>query len=199
MKTASATLQAYLMNNSVYTMADLVTITPVSGSIIYLTSADVNISDGVNTYTHNVYGYKRSNTRIQVGLNVDDMDISLWDLGTNLINSHTLYESCLNGYFDNAQVKVERLFNYAAGYSANYKVWMFQGNVSDSNPTRNKINLKVKSELEKLNLPSPRNLYQPTCVNTYTTRRVQLLKQPISRPARSQPLALTLKPRLMPL
>lgn len=166
MKSASGTLQAYLMNNSVYQMADLVTVTPVSGSSIYLTSADIDISDGTNTFTHGVYGYKRSNTRIQLGLNVDEMDITLWDLGTNLINGHSLYESCLNGYFDNAQVKVERLFNYASGYSANYKVWMFQGNVSDSNPTRNAIHLKIKSELEKLNLPTPRNIYQPTCINT---------------------------------
>jgi uncharacterized phage protein (TIGR02218 family) len=43
---------------------------------------------------------------------------------------------------------------------------MFEGNVSAANPSRYEIKLKVKSEIEKLNLPTPRNLYQPTCVNT---------------------------------
>jgi uncharacterized phage protein (TIGR02218 family) len=167
MKTTNGTLNAYLLNNAVYTMCDLVTITPVSGSVIRLTDADVDITLSGNTYYHNTYQFKRSNTKIHIGLQVDEMDFTIFDIGSNLINTHTLYQSCVNGYFDNAQIKVERLFNcYGSTISDLYKLWMFEGNVSAANPSRYEIKLKVKSEIEKLNLPTPRNLYQPTCVNT---------------------------------
>lgn len=166
MKTTNATLDSYLLNNSVYTMCDLVTITPVAGSVIRLTDADIDITLGGYTYSHNTYQFKRSNTKIHIGLQVDEMDFTIFDIASNLINTHTIYQSCVNGYFDNAQVKVERLLNCYGSYSADYKVWMFEGNVSSANPSRYEIKLKVKSELEKLNLPQPRNLYQPTCVNT---------------------------------
>ena len=166
MKTTNATLNNYLLNNSVYTMCDLVTITPVSGSVIRLTDADVDITLSGNTYYHNTYQFKRSNTKIHIGLQVDEMDFTIFDIGSNLINNHTLYQSCVNGYFDNAQIKVQRLMNCYGAYSTDYLIWMFEGNVSAANPSRYEIKLKVKSELEKLNLPTPRNLYQPTCVNT---------------------------------
>ena len=147
-------------------MCDLVTITPVSGSVIRLTDADVDITLSGNTYYHNTYQFKRSNTKIHIGLQVDEMDFTIFDIGSNLINTHTLYESCVNGYFDNAQIKVQRLMNCYGTYTTDYLIWMFEGNVSQANPSRYEIKLKVKSELEKLNLPTPRNLYQPTCVNT---------------------------------
>jgi len=166
MKTTNATLNNYLLNNAVYTMCDLVTITPVSGSVIRLTDADVDITLSGNTYYHNTYQFKRSNTKIHIGLQVDEMDFTIFDIGSNLINTHTLYESCVNGYFDNAQIKVQRLMNCYGTYTTDYLIWMFEGNVSQANPSRYEIKLKVKSELEKLNLPTPRNLYQPTCVNT---------------------------------
>ena len=166
MKTTNATLNNYLLNNSVYTMCDLVTITPVSGSVIRLTDADVDITLSGNTYYHNTYQFKRSNTKIHIGLQVDEMDFTIFDIGSNLINNHTLYQSCVNGYFDNAQIKVQRLMNCYGTYTTDYLIWMFEGNVSAANPSRYEIKLKVKSELEKLNLPTPRNLYQPTCVNT---------------------------------
>jgi len=166
MKTTNATLNNYLLNNAVYTMCDLVTITPVSGSVIRLTDADVDITLSSNTYYHNTYQFKRSNTKIHIGLQVDEMDFTIFDIGSNLINTHTLYESCVNGYFDNAQIKVQRLMNCYGTYTTDYLIWMFEGNVSQANPSRYEIKLKVKSELEKLNLPTPRNLYQPTCVNT---------------------------------
>ena len=166
MKTTNATLNNYLLNNAVYTMCDLVTITPVSGSVIRLTDADVDITLSSNTYYHNTYQFKRSNTKINIGLKVDEMDFTIFDIGSNLINNHTLYQSCVNGYFDNAQIKVQRLMNCYGAYSTDYLIWMFEGNVSAANPSRYEIKLKVKSELEKLNLPTPRNLYQPTCVNT---------------------------------
>ena len=166
MKTTNATLNNYLLNNAVYTMCDLVTITPVSGSVIRLTDADVDITLSSNTYYHNTYQFKRSNTKIHIGLQVDEMDFTIFDIGSNLINTHTLYQSCVNGYFDNAQIKVQRLMNCYGTYTTDYLIWMFEGNVSAANPSRYEIKLKVKSELEKLNLPTPRNLYQPTCVNT---------------------------------
>ena len=173
MKTTNATLNNYLLNNAVYTMCDLVTITPVSGSVIRLTDADVDITLGANTFSHNTYQFKRSNTKIHIGLQVDEMDFTIFDIGSNLINTHTLYQSCVNGYFDNAQIKVQRLMNCYGNYTSqvysspsDYLIWMFEGNVSAANPSRYEIKLKVKSELEKLNLPTPRNLYQPTCVNT---------------------------------
>ena len=166
MKTTNATLNNYLLNNAVYTMCDLVTITPVSGSVIRLTDADVDITLSSNTYYHNTYQFKRSNTKINIGLKVDEMDFTIFDIGSNLINNHTLYQSCVNGYFDNAQIKVQRLMNCYGTYTTDYLIWMFEGNVSAANPSRYEIKLKVKSELEKLNLPTPRNLYQPTCVNT---------------------------------
>lgn len=165
MKTATVTLQNYLINNNKYEYCDLVTITPVVGAAIYLTNADLDLTVSSITYSHNTFGFKRSSTKIHIGLQVDEMDFSMFDFGSNTVAGVSIYEACANGYFDNAHIKVQRLFKYP-DQNADYLVWLFEGNVANANPMRHNISFKVKSELEKLNLPVPRNLYQPTCVNT---------------------------------
>lgn len=167
-------LKTYLDANNRYQMADLVKITPVIGSPILITNADRDVTFTENgssvTYLSSEIGFIRSNTSLKVGVEVDDMTITLFNLNPaySPITNESLVSATIKGYFDNAQVIVSRAF-FPETYgttSTDYIVWLFTGSIHEANPSRNSVNMTVKSELDKLNQTLPRNTYQPSCINT---------------------------------
>lgn len=171
-------LKTYLDANNRYEMADLVKITPVIGNSIYLTNADRDVVLSGNTYSSSTIGFIRSYTTIKTGVEVDTMDIALYPLNPAYepITSESLVSACVKGYFDNAQIIVSRAFfpDTYGTTSTDYVVWLFTGSVHEANPSRNSIKLSVKSELDKLTMTLPRNVYQPSCVNTLYDSNCQL-------------------------
>jgi uncharacterized phage protein (TIGR02218 family) len=167
-------LKTFLDANNRYQMADLVRITPIIGDPILMTNADRDITFTENavsvTYLSSEVGFIRSNTSLKVGVEVDEMNLTLFNLNPAYapISNESLVSATIKGYFDNAQVIVQRAFfpNVYGTTSADYVVWLFTGSIHEANPSRNSVSMSVKSELDKLNMTLPRNTYQPSCVNT---------------------------------
>lgn len=164
MKTASAELIALLNGSQQFTMADLLTITLKTGAVLRYTSADIPLVHGGNTFTP--FTFKRGRTRIVVGVEVDTLDITLFAGVNDLVSGLPFPHFAQNGGLDGATVQLERAFLPDWASPVVGALWMFSGRVSEITPGRTEIRLNVKSDIELLNTPMPRNLYQPMCGHT---------------------------------
>lgn len=172
MRNASATLISLLNNNVNFKMADLLLIQQIgAGDTLALCGADFPINDGFNTYLprpassgENGLLFKRSSTKLMVGLQVDEMSIKL--IGQHTYGGIPFQQAVANGALDNAYITLQRAFMPEWGDTTPGFIWMFSGRVSDVMVSRNEIDLKVKSDIELLDLQFPRNLFQPGCTNT---------------------------------
>lgn len=161
MKSATPELLALLNSQTQFSMADLLTITLKSGTVLRYTSADIPLVWGGQTFVP--FRFKRGKTRVVIGVEVDSLDLTLYVGVDDLIGSVPYPRFAQNGGFDGASVKLEKAFltDWAAPIIG--ALWMFSGRVSDLTPSRTEIKLGVKSDLELLNIQMPRNLYQPRC------------------------------------
>lgn len=130
------------------------------------TTAGINNRNTFSNTSASGVIFKRSKTKLALGLPVDTMDLTLWIASTTTVGGITLLQAIANGYFDGGYVKVERLFMSSYGDSNLGAMWMFSGRVSEVEPTRFECRLQIKSVLEVLDRPFPRNLYQGGCTNT---------------------------------
>lgn len=164
MKTASGTLTTLLNSNVQFKMADLLLITFADTTKMPLCSTDFPISDGVDTYLPGPLLFKRSSTSLVAGLEADSLKVSL--LGTTTYAGIPWQQAVANGLLDAARVTLQRAFMPEWGDTTPGFLWMFSGRVSDVDLTRNEVHLTVKSDIELLDRPFPRNIFQPGCTNT---------------------------------
>lgn len=161
MKTASNELKALLNGSQQFAMADLLTITLKSGSVLRYTSADLPLA--ANGYTFTTFNFKRGKTRLVAGIEVDTLDLTLYGNDSTLIFGQAYPRFAQNGGLDGANVRLERAFLYDWGQPVVGALWMFSGRIAEVWPSRTAVKVAVKSDLEILNTPMPRNLYQPKC------------------------------------
>ena len=145
-------------------IAELVTITLTDGTILRYTTGPKDITFSGNAFSSagpypliGTIGWK-------VGVEVEVLKLELWALLTNLVESQAILSAIVQGLFDNASVRVERLFMPTYGDTTAGSVILFQGNVSDV-PLADAIHaeMDVKSCKELLNIPLPYRMYQPSC------------------------------------
>lgn len=173
MKTHTPELIALLNASAQFTMADLYTITLVSGTVLRYTSADVNITRAGATFSCSGPLVHRGNVRTVLGLEVDTLDLTISPraVATDMAAAHTLQgqpfiAACLQGALDGAQVQLHRAFLSDWALPPVGEVLMFSGRVSDVSGSRSVLKVAVKSDLELLNIKLPRNLYQASCLHT---------------------------------
>jgi uncharacterized phage protein (TIGR02218 family) len=164
MRTASAPLIALINGSNEYLIADLISIILVTGSVLYYTSADVNIVYGGNTYVP--FPFERGSTKTVVGTQVDTLDVTLFAGISNLISGIPIPQFASNGGFDGADVTLYRAFLTSWTAAPTGALIMFTGSISDATPSRTTVQLTVKSDLELLNIQMPRNLYQAGCLHS---------------------------------
>jgi uncharacterized phage protein (TIGR02218 family) len=179
MKTASAGLIAFLANNSQYYMADLYTFTMVNGYVARYTNFDQNITIGGNTFIS--FGIKRSQVREVVGLEVDTLTVEVVASPTDLLEGAPWLQAVRKGYLDGANVKLEVLYMPTPLDVSLGTIVRFQGRVSDASAGRSTAAIRVKSELELLNMQLPRNMFQSACANTLYDSACGLAKANFSR------------------
>jgi uncharacterized phage protein (TIGR02218 family) len=169
MKPASPALIAYLAANNAFIMADLWTFTFKNGVIKRWTSYDRNLVYAGNTFACNSILIDGGNYRLVRGLEVDEMDVTLIPIAgsTENINGIGIIEGIQQGIFDRATVKRERIFMPTVGDTSLGALIIFLGEITDSETTRFKSTLKIKSILNLLNTPLPRRQYQGTCPYTF--------------------------------
>ncbi len=117
---------------------------------------------------------KRGTVRTTIGVEVDELDVSL------LVNSDVqvlgigLTQFAKSGGFDGARLSVDRSFSAAPGSTACGSLNQFTGRIADLEITGVEVKMMVKSDLELLNVQMPRNLYMGQCVNSLYDARCGL-------------------------
>lgn len=182
MKTAPANLVAFLngiSGDAKCWRADLFTITLKSGTIYRWTSADFNVSYLGNTFLSAGGGsaplIKRGSLRQSCQLSVDTLDLTI--SGYYLIASKPLVQRAAEGFFDGARVKIDHMIGaYPGDVSLGAIDSWFEGPVSAVQPHGVTVNLRLKSQLELLNIELPRFQIQPQCNNAVYDPNCGLVK-----------------------
>ena len=165
MKTATRELIDLLHGSDEFLMADLFRITLSNGQILRHTNADMPVVWDGQTYEAHKLIIKRGATRVAVGLDVDSNTLEIAAEPEYRLEGLQWSEAALGGALDGARVVSERIFfsDWATPVGA---VVIFSGRVSDVSGSRSAVKVDVKSDIELLNVSSPRNIYQSGCMRT---------------------------------
>lgn len=165
MKSANAELIALLNSSNQFQIADLYTLTLIGGGVYYYTSWDVDVVYGGHTFSSVGALFERSKVRIVLGIEVDEMDLTVFASPALLINGVPFLQAVRRGDLDGASVRLDRAF-MSAPPAVVGALYQFGGNVSSVRAGRSSAQFKIKSNLELLNVQMPRNTYQPGCMHT---------------------------------
>ncbi|MDO5058589.1 MAG: DUF2163 domain-containing protein [Neisseria sp.] len=170
MKQANRELIELLHGSETFVMADLYTLKLNSGKLLRYTDADMPVIwQGERFEAHSVI-IKRGATRLTRDLEADGNELEIAALPEHTLEGLPFAEAVLGGVLDGATVKIERVFfrdfSDGAFQTAVGAVILFAGRVSDVSGSRSTVRVSVKSDLELLNVASPRNVYQAGCMRT---------------------------------
>lgn len=176
MRTASPALTEFLRTADQVIVADLLTITLVTGVVIRLTNCDVDLTVGGYTYSHSSPLFTRGTTTVKVGLDVDTLPLTIMPAATDTIGGVPWCAAARIGVFDGARVRVDKVFMPTARDVSMGTLNLFEGRMAGTEIDRGMIRATIKSELELLNSVFPKNLYQPGCVHTLYDSGCALLR-----------------------
>ena len=165
MKTATRELIDLLHGSDEFLMADLFRITLSNGQILRHTNADMPVVWDGQTYEAHKLIIKRGATRVAVGLDVDSNTLEIAAEPDYRLEGLQWSEAALGGALDGARVVIERIF-FSDWVTPVGAVVIFSGRVSDVSGSRSAVKVDVKSDIELLNVSSPRNIYQAGCMRT---------------------------------
>lgn len=190
MKNASAGLIALLNGSDQYVIADLLTIQPLTGSAVYLTSASVDITivsqvDGLS-HTFKAGGIDASGTtrptfnrgpvKTVIGTEVDSLALALNCSVLATVSGFPWTQQATQGYLDGALIALERAF------APSWTDWTlgtlvsFWGRVATVQPSRTTIAISVESDMVLFKRPMPKNVYQPGCLHNLYDAGCTLVK-----------------------
>lgn len=161
-----------------FVYADCITVAPLVGPPMRYTMTQQRISvvpvDEINrqTYVANEVHFSGLRCKTGIGVEVDEQNLDI-TYGAGLIwQSHLTYPEALRlGRLDGGSIRRDRYF--AARWLGDATQWvagvpMFIGEVSTCNKVgRMSATINVKSDLVKLNVQMPRDLFIPQCKNTW--------------------------------
>lgn len=178
MRAASAKLIA-LLDADQFVMADLYTITTVQGDEFRYTNYDFDLTVAGQTYSSSGPIISREGISLSLGIEVDNLSISIDCIDDNEWNGINVVQAFHNGQLDGARFKLERIFMDMATPTDTSAgtIKLFEGRIIEPDLDRNSIQASVASDLDELNVQMPRNLYQPGCVNTLFDSACGLLRQ----------------------
>lgn len=170
MITASTALQNFLLNTPGSLLyEDLYTFTLVTGQVIRLCSGTFDIKIGGHTFTslNPKANVSRSRVTTSVGLSVDDTEVIIYaDPSAQPVTGVPFIAEFVKGYFDDADVLIERLFMPTYGDTSLGTFIQFRGNVGEiTEMDQSMVRFAVNSRAALLNQATPRNLYTPACNN----------------------------------
>jgi hypothetical protein len=159
-----------------FVFADCYTITPISGDVMRYTTAQRRVhvvpfagGPGYVTYEANNVIIEGLRSRSTIGIEADEQQVEL-----SYPPNDTSYQNYLSwafalqtGRLDGATITRDRFF--AATWTSGWigSVRMFSGLVSTLKKVgRSSATMNVKSDLIKLNMKMPRDLWEPNCRNT---------------------------------
>lgn len=145
--------------------ADLFSLTLTGGLVLRWTNADRLITYGATTWLIGP-GISRSRITLQAGIVVDECEVTLIDSPQTTISGQTLRAFANRGGFDGALVQIWRADSASPSGPPVGLLHRFTGRVADiGNDRPNQITLTVRSWLDVLDQPLPRNVWQAPCSN----------------------------------
>lgn len=164
-ETSSGALAALLNSGAPLNKADLYTLTLGNGTVFRWSGADVALTGNGHTWVLGP-GLKRSMLRQVIGVSVDDMKVTITDNIGTLINGQKLMAFIRAGGFVGARMQVDRAFwGRGATQPVGALMW-FAGTVSVPGGDRRSGNLTIESDLNRLSIMVPGEVYQTSCRNT---------------------------------
>jgi uncharacterized phage protein (TIGR02218 family) len=164
-ETSAGALATFLNGANQCYMADLYTFTLSGGSVLRYTSSDVPVTVNGNTFGVGPI-MQRGKTRQTVGISVDTLSVSVNADASVTVNGVPLLQFIAGGGFDAAGVTLQRAFSAAPGAAWVGTLGLFSGRVSEVSTSRYGADLTINSHSEVLNVMVPRNVYQPSCMNS---------------------------------
>ncbi|MGH8158363.1 MAG: DUF2163 domain-containing protein [Rhodanobacter sp.] len=166
MKSVSTAYQNILFGASPILRADLMTITPASGSVLHLTNADIDLTVGGQLYSH-ALTWSRKGTTQSVGTDPDEISIELYDNGSFLVSGAPLMTAVAAGLFNGAKVQIDKLALASWTDTSPGICGWFYGYVSTTTSIGGVVTLTVKSMMGLLGISMPRTIIQPQCNNAF--------------------------------
>lgn len=163
-ETSPGALAALLNSRVPLFKADAYTLTLPGGQVLRWSGFDRVLTFGGNDYAVGPK-LKRGRVRFVVGVEVNTLDVSLFDDGVTQINGRSVLAfAAARGLFG-ARLKLSRVFwSLSTPAPTGALIW-FVGRVADTTLDRNEVRLQIKSDLEDLNTMVPAEVYQPGCAN----------------------------------
>ena len=181
MRHASAALIALLNSATEYLVADLLTIVPLSGSPVRLTTAQRDLVV-VSQYPHGNSTpftflswdnganplFKRGTAKLTAGTQVDRLPVTIMaDPTTQTYGGVPWPAAARAGLFDGARVVVEKVLTADWNDLSAGTLILFWGRIGQCTPKRSSLEFEVVSDFElMLTQDFPRNSWQPGCVHT---------------------------------
>lgn len=109
-------------------------------------------------------GIERSRIRLTSGIQVSDMDLTLFYDELVTIGGIPMFEFAERGLFDGADVLLEWAYFDAAGTFKGSHA-RFSGQTAPAEFEMGRLDFKVRSAISKLNVAVPSEVYQPGCLN----------------------------------
>lgn len=144
-------------------VAELYTLELRGGTTLYFTTLDVDISYRGQTYRSDAFNLERGPIKTNVGVEVDDVEVSVYPNQEETIQGVSFPRFVLNRGFKGAWLTIERARQSRVTH-------LFKGMVTDAGADATQIKLTLSSPTVLLNIDMPRNRYSAGCIwSVYNT------------------------------
>lgn len=175
MRTLSSALTTILAGGGPFVTADLFTLTLTNGTVLrWWTGQGASFTIGGNTYLKGP-PIERDKAKWSMGLDVDQMDITILDDGSATINTQPLVKAAWQHAFDLAQVEIDRFISDSWTDTAVGTVPWFTGTVGQVQLQGKQLKITVESPLAQFKASFPKTFVLPSCANTLYDGVCQLL------------------------
>ena len=167
-ETSAGALAALLNSGAPLNKCDLYQITLASGQVLRWTSAGTAVTAAGQVWQLGP-GIERSQCKWTVGSEVDSLTLSLYTDAARpvTLSGLPLLAFLCNGGFDGASLQLLRAFWGVNDSGPVGTLLWFAGRVSEiPEVDRSSARIIIKSELERLNIKVPRQVYQAQCLAT---------------------------------
>lgn len=148
--------------------ADLFTLNLASGTTLYYASWDSDLVVGGHTFLSANPWLTRSRWNVTNTMEVPGLEVKIAANSSDFLGGANLKLQAVRGLFDGGTLFLQRLFMPTPGDTTTYgTVDIFKGDTGAAQIVGNGIVLKVKGSNNKLDVPAPRNTYQPSCLHSF--------------------------------
>ncbi len=165
MRTISSALSTVLATGGPFVVADLFTITLTNGTVLRWTTGTSPITVSGNTFAVGP-PIQRDKAKWSMGLNVDQLDLTIFDDGSQTINGQALVKAAWQKFFDYAQIEIDRFISDSWTNTSVGSVSWFIGYAGQITLQGKSIKITLESPLAMLKATFPRTYVLPSCANT---------------------------------